>query len=163
MQITTPQTSEPSQPSPWDGEQGLTQKGTRWHTNVVVCSVLQLVAQVYDAARKRSKMCTGALKACGMQAQTSGNHVHALLYAEVGCRDDDPAKQHCKMCTGALKACGMEDQVVHQLLNSQQAGTSGGGFEQCLVCFEDVQPAALTVQLPCAHCTCNDCWQVSSY
>lgn len=33
---------------------------------------------------------------------------------------------------------------------------------ECLVCFETVKASKLKVQLPCGHCTCDDCWQVSA-
>ena len=45
---------------------------------------------------------------------------------------------------------------------SKLSSSGVDGSQQCLVCFEDIQPSALAVHLPCGHCTCNDCWQVSA-
>lgn len=52
----------------------------------------------------------------------------------------------------------MSDQVA-QLLAGGQSGVNQG-TSQCLVCFEEVEPSKLNVQLPCGHGTCDTCWQV---
>lgn len=61
---------------------------------------------------------------------------------------------------GALEECGILPDIV-QILAGERAGAAIEGMAQCLVCFEDVHSLKLTVQLPCGHCTCNTCWQVS--
>ena len=58
---------------------------------------------------------------------------------------------------GALQDAGMSPEVAQQMVGSLRAQT---GAQQCLVCFEAVKPTRLKVQLPCGHCTCDECWKV---
>ncbi|DBA82555.1 TPA: hypothetical protein ACH3X2_000769 [Trebouxia sp. C0005] len=59
---------------------------------------------------------------------------------------------------GALEGCGIAPDVAQLVAGADQA-TSLEHMMQCMVCFEDVQPGQLSVQLPCSHCTCDTCWQ----
>lgn len=63
------------------------------------------------------------------------------------------------MHAGALEACGMSPDVAKLVAGAQHA-TGLECMTQCMVCFEDMQPSQLSVQLPCGHCTCDTCWQV---
>lgn len=69
------------------------------------------------------------------------------------------ALKFVSMHAGALEACGMSSDVAQLVAGAQQA-TGLEHMTQCMVCFEDVQPLQLSVQLPCGHCTCDTCWQV---
>lgn len=39
------------------------------------------------------------------------------------------------------------------------AAPSSSSLRQCIVCYDELPPGGLSVQLPCGHATCDTCWR----